>query len=314
MDYNTNEKSSWNYGQTDKFCMHCGAPIEDDFLFCQICGLKLQNSKAAQKKVQERKRRKKRILALTVSILLGLVIALYGLSFAATYSDYKDACKSLENGDFEDAYHKFVVLDGFMDSDEMIIETIYRNADELLTKGAYKDAMQQFSNISYYKDSETKVSDCKYAYVLANKNNDDDFTYAYISELKEQNYKNAAEVYDEIYKWRAKGIINNKKNDETTHCESISKYSSFVQFSFTLEGGLPGETVDLKYKVTYPDGSTFESKEFWSNQSEGETFGSEWSNGLHKNPEKTKTGTMTVELYNADTNELVGSVSTMVTN
>ena len=290
MNYNMDENSSWNSQVTDKFCMHCGAPIEDDFLFCQICGIKLENSKAARKKAQERKQRKKRIILLTASILVGFLIAYFAFSFAAIYSDYKDACKSLENGDFEDAYHKFVVLNGFMDSDEMTIETIYRKADDLLTKGAYEEAMQQFSSISYYKDCKTKVSECKYAYVLANKNNKDKLTYSYITELKEQGYKDSAEVYDEIYKWRAKGIINTTKNDYKTHCESISKYSSFVQFSFTLEGGLQGETVNLKYKVMYPDGSTFESKEIWSSKSEGETFGSEWSNGLHKNPEKTKTG------------------------
>ncbi len=312
MEYNTNEKSSWNYGVPDKLCTHCGALIEDDFLFCQICGVKLENSKAARKKEQERKRRKKKIIVLTVSVLVALLVAIYALFFAATYGEYRRACESLESGDFEDAYHKFVALDGFMDSDEMIIETIYRNADDLLKKGAYKDAMQQFSNISYYKDSETKLSECKYAYVLANKNNKDELTYLYITELKEQGYKNAAEVYNEIYKWRAKGIINTTKNDYTTHCKEISKYSSFVQFRFTLEGGRPSEAVDLKYKVTYPNGTTFESKENWQNKSEGETFGAEWSNGLHQNPEKTQTGTMTIELYNADTNELVGSVSTVV--
>ena len=312
MNYNMDENSSWNSQVTDKFCMHCGAPIEDDFLFCQICGVKLENSKAARKKAQERKQRKKRIILLTVSILVGFLIAYFVFSFAAIYSDYKDACKSLENGDFEDAYHKFVVLNGFMDSDEMTIETIYRKADDLLTKGAYEEAMQQFSSISYYKDSKTKVSECKYAYVLANKNNKDKLTYSYIIELKEQGYKDSAEVYDEIYKWRGTGIINTVKNDSVNHSKEISPYSKYVHFCFEIQGGIAGDTVDVSYTVVYPDGTSYTPKDNFYNKKAGDIIEVEWTDGIHNNPSNAKKGTLTVTLYEANTKELIGTISTQI--
>ena len=311
MNYNMDPSSSWHTGAADKICTHCGAETEDDFLFCQICGTRLENSKAARQKALEKKRRKKKAIILTVSIIAASLFAIYLGFFLANYGEYKKACDDLESGNYHEAYRSFVELDGFMDSDEMIIETIYRNADDLLQKGEYDEAIKQFTNIDYYKDSKTKVSECKYSYVLANKSNKNELTYSYITELKEENYKDSAEVYKDIYRWRAKGIINTTKDDYKTHSTSVSRYSKYVHFSFLLEGGLPGEKVELKYKLIYTNGSTFENKEIYVKY-EGETVEGEWDNGLHENPDKMKAGTMTIELYNADTNDLIGSVSTEI--
>ena len=54
----------------------------------------------------------------------------------------------------------FNELDGFRDSEEMIIDCNYDIAVQLMNEGKYINAAQYFSRLGEYKDSKTKLSEC----------------------------------------------------------------------------------------------------------------------------------------------------------
>ena len=228
-----------------------------------------------QTKRQKIKKKRKWIIPVIASVVGVIIISIVALIFGIPASKYNEACSKLENGFYQEAIEMFEELDG-------------------------------------YKKSEDKINEAKYGYVLAHKNNDDRTTYAYLKELKKQDYKDSVNIYDNLYEWKITVIaINSSENDETTYKNSISKYNA-VYFHLKLTGGEPGESVRITAKPTFPDGEkgeyVFEDK--WS---DGDILWYGWSDGLYNNPQYGDTGTLRCNFYD-DNGNLIGAGSVKITN
>ena len=65
-----------------------------------------------------------------------------------------------EQGHYDDAIEVFSNLSGYMDSDALIIECKYCNACALYDEGTYYTAKLEFEKLDGYKDSEEKIELC----------------------------------------------------------------------------------------------------------------------------------------------------------
>ncbi|MEE0266041.1 MAG: hypothetical protein UD936_10495, partial [Acutalibacteraceae bacterium] len=305
-------------------------------------------------RLERKKKKKKRTIKVILSLIIIIPIITCAVIFAGIpYYKYVQAKDYLQEGKFDIAYIEFVNLNGFLDSEELVTETEYKKAcwcldnkhyfeakelfeklgnyedcEDLLVETKYREACDdlemgmhqlakgEFEEISYYKDSDDKIDECMYGYVSSHKNNYDYATYDYLKMLKDKNYRDAKSIYNDLYEWKiTSAIINTDEDDRDTHEDSVSKYCTYLQVRFQLEGGAPGETIDLTHTIYYPNGRVSFSDWDWEDKSSGSSFSAEWDKGLYSNnPQYGATGTLTIKVYNANTRELLGTVSTNITN
>ena len=94
---------------------------------------------------RKKKRRKKAFVVMTISViilaLLGSGVVFWGLP----YYNYTEACKALNDGEYDIAYQTFVELNGFMNSAEYANEALYQKAKyTLLGNKEFDKAYQIF--------------------------------------------------------------------------------------------------------------------------------------------------------------------------
>lgn len=164
-----------------------------------------------------------------------------------------------------------------------------------------------FFTIEYlgYRSSETQIMEAKYQYAIKNKNNSDKITYTYLKELRKQDYKDSAEIYEDLYEWRVTVIaVNSSEDDKITNKASISGCSP-IYFHIKLTGGEPNGSVLITTTYRYPNGDigeyTFDNK--WA---DGETGWYGWDDGLYKYPGYGATGTLQCKFYDEDGNFIGG--------
>ncbi|MGW8442032.1 tetratricopeptide repeat protein [Paenibacillus sp. S33] len=102
----------------------------------------------------------------------------------------------MSNGEFDKAIQAFTKLDKFKDSNEMIDEVKYLKAKYLLNNKEYETAAQMFINLVNYKDSMKLKTESKYLFAKQNVFNDN---YASAIEILEliQEYKDSFELLKE---------------------------------------------------------------------------------------------------------------------
>ena len=79
-------------------------------------------------------------------------------------------------------------------------------------------------------------------------------TYQYLVELKEQGYRDAKKLYDDLYHWRAMVTANMLRDDYVTD-ENYFEVGDIFYFYVFLQGGYPGEEITLKAMVTDSKGT-----------------------------------------------------------
>jgi hypothetical protein len=163
-----------------------------------------------------------------------------------------------------------------------------------------------FEDLDGYKDSEKKISEAMYSYVLKHKNNNDTTTFDYLKKLKKQDYKDSSRIYENLYAWEITIIaVNSSKDDEMTNKSSIRRNQP-IYFHIRLTGGEPNDSVRISVKSSLPNGNTgdytFETK--WDDGTEG-WYG--WPDGIYS------TGTIRCSFYDDDGN-LIGMGSVRITN
>ena len=73
---------------------------------------------------------------------------------------YKNACKSLEAGEYDAAYEIFISLGNYRDSAEKAVDTMYQKGIFCVNGGSYADAMEAFDLVSGYRDSDLLAIYC----------------------------------------------------------------------------------------------------------------------------------------------------------
>lgn len=149
------------------------------------------------------------------------------------------------------------------------------------------------------------IPEYKYQYVMDNLNNNDAKTYEYLSDLKQKDYKNSADIYEDLYEWKVTMIaINSDEYDETTDMSTISKYDT-VYFHFRLTGGKPNDSVRIRVTDIPPNGvaDDYYFDDVWE---DGDILWYSWG---YNDPEYGSTGTLQCRFYDEDDNLIgVGSV------
>lgn len=221
---------------------------------------------------------------------------------------YQYALELKGNSKWRDASSLFGELGDYKDSKDNYKETYYQYGLGLLDGYSYTTAVTVFRTLGDYKSSEDKLNEAKYGYVRENKNNYDTTTYSYLKDLKDINYKDTDDIYDDLYEWRVINIRFNSNSNGTNNESSISRYKP-VYCHFELTGGTPGDSIYIICKDYRPDGSSNKN----STDSEyycGETGWFGWDHGLYTNPSYGATGTLTMEFYDENDNLLgKGSVN-----
>lgn len=217
----------------------------------------------------------------------------------ANECEYQLAIIKLNGSDLEAAKQMFLGLKDYLDSSTLAAECDYRKAMELKNAEDYKGAIELFEGILSYSDSLEQQKDAKYRYAQKNYNNTDLVTVQYLSELKAAGYKDAQTLLAALSSWDVKIIYNDSKTDLEKSLISVS-IKKDRYFHVTVTGGLPNQSVNLRWEVTVhktltgvienvTDGSTVTFG--WDAGDKGYTAGS---------------GDLTVRIYDNDTNELLG--------
>ncbi len=277
-------------------------------------GFACENQSAEMSRVGKNSKSRKASRIKIALLITGIVviIAILCSILAIREIKYQNAYKLLNEEKFDDAHLAFKDLGKYRDSEEMVNECLYQNACSLLDNGRYDFAIGLFEDLDGYNKSEDKIKEAKYRYVLEHANNNDLTTFSYLKELKTQDYKDSANIYESLYEWKIKIFaINSSPNDETTYKSSISKYDP-VYFHFELSGGEPGEFVRIVVKDIFPDGGIGEYifEDVWT---DGDILWYGWGGSIYEYPEHGESGMLRCNFYDGEGN-LIGSGSITITD
>jgi hypothetical protein len=128
----------------------------------------------------------------------------------------------------------------------------YRAAIELYEAGKYTDAVEEFSDLGTYEDSENWAKKSKYEYILSNKNNKDRTTYEYLKSLKVEGYKDCMSIYDELYAWNVEFVINKSETDTKNNTIYKVKPGDIFYVHVNVSGGYPGGHVYVTPQYRLP--------------------------------------------------------------
>lgn len=168
------------------FCNHCGKEVSVNIL-PQKNQSGNKNDDSTSKNISYRKKIFIKIAPfLIISFLLMLLIVVP--LFINPYIQYYQAKSSMSNGEFDKAIQAFTDLDKFKDSNEMIDEAKYLKAKYLLNNKKYETAAEMFINLVNYKDSVKLKKES--TYLLAKQN------------LSQDNYTSAIELLEQIQDYK----------------------------------------------------------------------------------------------------------------
>ena len=98
---------------------------------------------------------------------------------------------------FEKAIQEYSQTD-YKDSADRLRESRYRIAIVNMNLGRYQDAIQQFTNLGDYLDSQRYRADCMFAYAKTHLEMTDSLTLDYLTELAGEGYDGAQELLDRL--------------------------------------------------------------------------------------------------------------------
>lgn len=203
--------------------------------------------------------------------------------------------------DYESAVACYNIIKGYEDSEQKRIEANYYWALQLIEKREYIQAVNKLEEISSFMDVESELNEAKYAFVKLHRDYDNMITYKYLKALKEIGYADSAEIYDKLYQWKAKVVINSSESDTTKKTSIRATDPLYVHI--TVSGGEPGETTKVKYKYEKPAGETGQDSFDWEF---GRDYSSYvyWENGLYKSSSYRNRGEFSIVFYDGKGNEI----------
>lgn len=124
--------------------------------------------------VEEPKKKSKMKLLLAVGIpvvlavvaLFCVIVLVVGLYFGIPFVKYQKAVNLMEEGNYDQAVTAFQEMDGYRDSETMILESQYRKANLFMETGNYQYAKEIFLQLDGYGESVEKAKECDYQYAL----------------------------------------------------------------------------------------------------------------------------------------------------
>ena len=250
---------------------------------------------------------------------------------------YEIGCRLLENGDYKQAEKEFELSDGFRGSSRMILECRYREAGELFESGMYIKARDLFRTLDAYKDSRERVMECRYElalekrkdlmhpvtaiaafrslgdyrdaaeitllleyeYVKSHFEAKDPMTARYLTELRDENYGDSAELYEELYGWEIRITANASENDTESDIDKTSAASVIWWHIRVLKGPPFEERTEVRAVATFPNGQQIDEWEgLHSFMIMDRAYFS--ANTYFVDPPEGEPGNMTFEIFDMD--------------
>ena len=107
-----------------------------------------------------------------------------------------------------------------------------------------------------------------------------------------------------------KVVRMNEERGSNAVVSSIDYLNHYFQLDFEVTGNFEG-TVDLKHRVTYPDGYVSTANWAWEDVKSGETCGVEWD-GFANVYGGHGEGTVKIDIINVETNKSIGTIKVRV--
>ncbi len=178
---------------------------------------------------------------------------------------------------------------------DFYIEACYYQGISLQESGQFENAIEYFNKAGSYGDAYAKINEAKYAYVTYNRDRTNAKTYEFLNDLVSMGYKDSGTIYNDLYDWNIEVFaINTSAKDEQSNRVSLSVYDS-VYFHFKVNGGYPGEKINVSLVATYPNGTTseMETKEFH----DGYVGYYGWASGIYTVPAYGERGPLKLQFY-----------------
>lgn len=171
-----------------------------------------------EKQVKKQKNRKiiqKIIIIISILVIIG-ILALAVFKFGIPYISYIQAKQDFSNANYDSAISRFTEMGDFLDSKNLLNQSIYNKATSLYSSSEKSQAAELYKSIEGYSDSQQKYYDIQYEIAGEYYKNKDYMnaadTYALIAGYLDSE-KRLEAAYDNIYN-DAVEKMNSKKLDE----------------------------------------------------------------------------------------------------
>lgn len=185
---------------------------------------KLRELGAAQ---QQRTARSKRVVLIAAACVVAAVAGgLLVTRLVIPQIKYFQAHSAVDNGDYDRGIALFRELGDYSDAAGQAKiaewrkrEQLIQDALEAINGGDYEHGVEQLVDL----EATGEANEAMYAYASSHLNYDDQLTFTYLHELSGIGYRDAADLYEQLYGWRVSLIVNMDENDWNT---DLSEYTS----------------------------------------------------------------------------------------
>ncbi len=211
-----------------------------------------------------------------------------------------------EEGNYEDAVNLYLLAENTEKADKAYLAW----AEYYVEYASYKNAIEKYEKITTM-DVLENITEAEYLYLSAEKENHSvlqlEENYNRFKALADSGYKDSKEIFDKAYAWDAKVYLSNKADDYTyetmykikfNDIDSV-KRSDKMYFTIYLQGGIPGESLELEFKASLPGGAS--KKESITLQNDEFMGWQLW----YTSPSNAPTGNGTVKVYDKKTDKLL---------
>ena len=238
--------------QAEKLAAQTGETIQpDDYLQRMRQSLNertaqdRETAQAREEADRARAARSRKVKKLLLVIALPLVIIVVGGILLNNFVlkdkfAYDAAMKLMDDGKYEEAIEAFNELGTYSDSQNRMLEAVYRLADKNMTDGEYGQAAALFQTLAYnyqYGDSSNRLYDA--VYQLANKQlADGDYDEAYKTFTNLSTYQDSAEKAKEAM---YQGAVAKQAEDELGALKdflTLGDYSDASQLAAGIQDSL----------------------------------------------------------------------------
>ncbi len=192
-------------------------------------------------------------------------------------------------------------------SDTFLFDSYVVSGDASLKDKKYDNALMFYTMAKKINDTDKindKIAAAKFAYVSANLHKGGNKFETYLAELKDAAYPGINEIYYAYYKWKFDIVCNLSPDNYSDDISSASR-SDTVYFHVTAGGGPPGETIDVYYEATWPNGG----KEINMLGTGWKAGSREYARFSYPVPIMGQEGKFVFKIYNRTTKELLGTDS-----
>lgn len=146
------------------FCPKCGNEVRQDEDVCSQCGAVMPlNNQVKGTTIEKSGKKIKKSLIIGIAVGIGVLVAV-GLTlfaFVIPNTKYNKAVELSENGKFNEALEVFSKLGNYKNSEEMIQKMYYDKACDYMDEGLYVEAIGMFNEHNDYSNSQELKQECQ---------------------------------------------------------------------------------------------------------------------------------------------------------